>query len=211
MAGEWVQPLDVASVCAPSAADLAAAAKRSASSAPGPDGLPRAAWGGAGAAGADALERVSDAMLQLFGPPRAFLETLAVYLPMGEQAGDEDGAGQAPGDTRPIRLKKCDDKLTCAVWNFKMRRTTAKRAREAQRGFVVGRTITLNPVHLDAAGRIYGIYLHEALEAAVGLLVLSSCVPIAGTPQVAYGDRSASATARSPHLHGCPLQWELCL
>ncbi len=45
-ADNWVQPLGVAGICPPSAADLAAG--RSASSAPGPDGLPYAAWCGAG-------------------------------------------------------------------------------------------------------------------------------------------------------------------
>ncbi len=68
------------------------------------------AWCAAAADGAETLELVVDVLLKGFGPPSWFLESLAVYIPMGEQEGDDEGAVRSPGETRPIGLKNCDYK-----------------------------------------------------------------------------------------------------
>ena len=73
-AEKWVQPLDTSAVTPPSGADFGACALRTRASAPGPDGLPYAAWGYAGAAAWESLEQAADLMLGGRSPPRWFMQ-----------------------------------------------------------------------------------------------------------------------------------------
>ncbi len=60
LVAERVGPLDCSGICQPLAADCEKRARLASASAPGPDGLPFAAWRATGSLGGASLELVSD-------------------------------------------------------------------------------------------------------------------------------------------------------
>ena len=145
---KWDQPL-----LAPGDEQIAGFLARPGHSAPGPDGLPYAAWAEAGLDAVVTLREVLRASSR--GDTYSDLnDQLAVFVP-------KDTEDAAPGvreacDTRPLSLNNADVKTVTAVANGPLKRALPSWAAEEQRGFIRGRNFLDNVVDVDSSMRIAG-------------------------------------------------------
>ena len=131
--------------------------KKAKPSAPGPDGLPYAAWLAAG-------EGAWSALIELwqwttFGRPLpdGFNKSLAVFPGKGKMEGDENGITRKPGDTRPISLMNTDSKVLAAITDRGISRVAQAVVTPLQCGFIKHRPIIDNVVDLDGAVRRFSM------------------------------------------------------
>lgn len=129
-----------------------------ANSAPGPDGLPYAAWQKGG-------EPAARVLLQLYRhmsgtgaapPPPSFGASVAVFLPKGDAATDEVASGRCDrmaSQKRPLALCKSDRKTIAAVANQPLRTRLPRSTPQMQCGFVRGRMTVTQIVGLEAVAR----------------------------------------------------------
>ena len=100
--------------------------KRAKASAPGPDGIPNAAWLASGSYGAAALHlamRVMDGMR----PPLGFNNSLGIFLPKG-----------TADDNTLSSLKNTDNKTIAAAINYAISCAITHWADSKQNGFICG-------------------------------------------------------------------------
>ena len=155
-ARQWCIPLDHDHICPPGTIEISKFLQRAPASAPGPDGLPYDAWRYAGLAGATTLAGLERHLRSGLRLGLDFSSSLAVFLPKGDCAGDDQEVIRSPSDVRPLGLKNIDNKTICAVWNHALRPQIARQACSLQRGFVAGRQLLENITDLDAEARVYG-------------------------------------------------------
>ncbi len=149
-----------------------------ASSAPGPDGLPYAAWAAAGASSGETFEQVSDVLLQWYWPPREILQSVGIFIPKGDSEQDCVEIVRAPGDTRSIGFKNTDNKVICSSRKYKLRRLTTERTCAVQRVFAPGRLLTQNAIDLDAAASFFfGCGVHRSVKALLAFWDFKSAFP----------------------------------
>ena len=86
--------------------------------APGPDGIPYAAWRLAGIPFMDILFEAYTAFIEGHSLPNKFNECLLVFIPKGEDIIDNNLVARSPGLTRPISLSNTDSKLFALVVYF---------------------------------------------------------------------------------------------
>ena len=149
-------PLDWSSASPPDIGAFAMAAACAAHSAPGPDGLPYAAWK---AVGLIAARTLFDASCDLSSgrPARENFNRGSVVFPPKNPTSQEFalGAHRAPKDTRPLSLKCSDNKIIASTLNGAIKTTIAAQLHAAQRGFLRGRQPAVNILLLDAIARCF--------------------------------------------------------
>jgi hypothetical protein len=123
--------------------------KKAKPSAPGPDGLPYAAWLAAG-------EGAWSALIELwqwttFGRPLpdGFNKSLAVFPGKGKTEGDENGITRKSRDARPISFMSADSKVLAAITDRGISRVAQAVVTPLQCGFIKHRPIIDNVVDLD--------------------------------------------------------------
>lgn len=152
------------SIPPPSAQDFERAAARASPTASGPDGVPYVVWAVPNC-GAGAL--LSDVFFELASgrrPPLWFNRSLGVFIPKGDDEGDDEGPVRAAGDTRPLSLRNSDSKVLASVVNHKVAGPAALAAHPSQRGFIRGRQLTANIVELDTHSRAASFLARRAQE-----------------------------------------------
>jgi hypothetical protein len=148
-------PLDLAGAELPSPDDIGFFLQHARYSAPGPDGVPYAAWKATGAHGTTTLHRVLCEMCSGRPLEDEFNASLGIYPAKGTQ--DDDSAWlvrRGAGDTRPLNLKNCDNKAIAGAVNGKLTPPIARWADEVQEGFVRGRQAVNNVCTIDAHARV---------------------------------------------------------
>jgi hypothetical protein len=150
----WARPLDLAGVCPPSAPDYIAVWDRCRNSAPGPDGIPFAAWRASGLFSAELLCEVEAKLRDGTAPPLWWNAAIWVFIPKGV---DPDAAPAdlvvEPEETRPLGLKDTSNKSVGSAWLWKLRGPQVAHACAAQRGFVPTRNFVQNVIELDVDSR----------------------------------------------------------
>ena len=155
-AKRWCRKFNDGFTTVPDTNDFVKFLRRAKRSAPGPDGLPYAAWRAAGHAAASTLCAVEQHLRSGLSMGLEFSESLTCFLPKGECDGDSIEIIRNPTDVRPLGLKNTDNKAICAVWSRLLRAQTAKQSCPIQRGFVSGRSLLANVPDLDCAARAHG-------------------------------------------------------
>ena len=129
--------------------------KRAKASAPGPDGIPYAAWFASGSYGTAALYLAMRVMMDGKKPPPGFNNSLGIFLPKG--TADDDTLGSVKRiaeNTRPLGLKTTDNKTIAAAINHTISGAIAHWADPQQNGFICGRQGLNNIIDIDARARI---------------------------------------------------------
>ena len=85
-----------------------------------------------------------------------------VFIPKGDEDGDDIECSREAADTRPISLKNGDCKTITSAWVHGLRPGLARSACSVQRGFVPGRDFTAGIILLDAWARRAGRTAHSA-------------------------------------------------
>ena len=124
------------------------------STAPGPDGLPYAAWAQAGPAAATTLWFMLGWHASGLQPPLVFNQSALVFPPKGTHEADEELVAREPENTRPISLKNTDSKTVTGMANWSAKGWVAKHMHPSQRGFTWKRQLLENVVEIDTCGRI---------------------------------------------------------
>ena len=154
-------PPPAAGVVEPQRADVDELLRHPKASAPGPDGVPYAAFAACAPVAAGVLWEVYEVLAVSEGSaaPRWFTESYLVLLPKGTSAADadaHDGAvRRAAKDTRPVQLSNTDSKLIASLANISLAQVAATTCGEHQRGFVTGRIIHDNAVTLQVMGEAF--------------------------------------------------------
>jgi hypothetical protein len=125
--------------------------------APGPDGLPYAAWRLAGVGIIDVLYESYEAFMNGASLPPGFNDCLMVFIPKGEEAGDRGTVARTPAATRPISLSNTVSKFFALAVNFPLAQIAQFTVHPRQRGFVAGRSITDNIIEIEGYGQSYAI------------------------------------------------------
>ena len=138
--------------------------------APGPDGIPFAAWKAAGPVGHRALAAMLRHALSGRDAHSTFNDSIIVFIPKGDEEDDIiNGAVRKPQDTRPFSLKNTDNKFICCLINYATKHILTAGISHLQRGFVPKRQLLANVVELDAMSHAYAI---AAPGSAIPMLVL---------------------------------------
>ena len=127
------------------------------SSSPGVDGIPYRAWLHAGPVAWQLLHQVAVWLCAGLGMMSNFNETLMIFIPKGEEPGDESGVVRGPLSTRPLGLKNSDVKCISGAIHKMTRGVFTQHASLMQNGFVHRRNFLNNIVDLDTAARIYSM------------------------------------------------------
>ena len=129
--------------------------KRAKASAPGPDGIPYAAWLASGSYGAAALHLAMRVMMNGTRHPLGFNNSLGIFLPKG--AADDDtlcSVKRTAENTRPLGLKNTDNKTIAAAINYTISGAITHWVDSQQNGFICGRQGLNNIIDIAARARI---------------------------------------------------------
>ena len=143
--------------------------------APGPDGIPYAAWR---LAGTDLMDVLYDAFVSFMNGdplPADFNECLLVFIPKGDEPGDRGTVARSPGMTRPISLSNTASKFFALAINRPLAQVAQVTVHPRQRGFVGGRSITDNIIEIEGFGQSYAIA--EAEDPAILLFDIRAAFP----------------------------------
>jgi len=139
--------------------------------APGPDGLPYAAWQHKHAA-PTLLE--ADIELRNGKPaPNGFNDSGCVFGAKGDDERDAVEVIRTAAKTRPLALKNCDNKMIMSANVKAVQPQYMSITHCAQNGFVPGRNFLHNVVDIDAAGRIYSTKYQGSSESIRNLVKTS--------------------------------------
>ena len=139
MLRNWATPWDWAEAAPPGINDYLQCMGRAVDSAPGPDGIPFAAWRSAGLCGAQTLHQVDTRLRQSLLMPTTFTEGICVYPPKGTEADDEtNGAARTPENTRPLTLRNCDAKVIASAWNHSLKKSLQNKPVHCKRDLCMG-------------------------------------------------------------------------
>jgi hypothetical protein len=125
--------------------------------APGPDGLPYAAWRCAGPAFSDILYEAYEAFMDGGALPDDFNECLLVFIPKGDEPGDRGTVARSPDLVRPISLSNTASKFFALAVNRPLAEVARVTVHPRQRGFVGGRSITDNVIEIEGFAQSYTI------------------------------------------------------
>ena len=129
--------------------------KHTKASAPGPDGIPYAAWLASGSYGAAALHLAMRVMMDGTRPLLGFNNSIGIFLPKG--TADEDtlsSVKRTAENTRPLGLKNTNNKTIAAAVNHAVAGAISQWADPQQNGFICGRQGLNNIIDIDARARI---------------------------------------------------------
>ena len=152
---QFLVPLNIVNLSCPTVEDFGHFLRKVAHSAPGPDGIPYAAWAAAGPRGHSLLRKLFFHQAAGRDFEASFNASLGEFC--GKGSKDDDTAETMkgrPDETRPLSLKNADNKTIAAIVNRKIARPLAEWANHCQEGFVVGRQGVNNIVKIDAKARI---------------------------------------------------------
>eukprot|EP00959_Pyramimonas_sp_CCMP1952_P104150 2177039-Pyramimonas_sp.AAC.1 len=105
--------------------------------APGPDGLPCAAWQQSSLS----EEILYELMLELlagFPPPVSLNDLLLIVAPKGREERDSTFVMRSPRNTRPLALKNTDVKIISSTCNHRIKGSIAAQAHKDQGGAHIG-------------------------------------------------------------------------
>jgi hypothetical protein len=143
---------------------LRKAVEHSNNSAPGPDGIPFAAWRKLGPLAIDTLFDAFRDMTSADGPERMaehypdFNASLLFFLPKKISGATEDGTVFYDADAvRPLNVTNADNRLLASAVRLFIEPFVAGRISSAQRGFIAGRSMLANLVDIDEAMAINAI------------------------------------------------------
>jgi hypothetical protein len=111
----WTLPLDFRSCVHPDCPLVARILRRLSDSGTGPDGIPYSAWVAAGADGVKTLLEFILFLMEGSSLPSWFGEMLQIAIPKGDECDALGHAYRKPSDTRPLALKKKNNKIPCAT------------------------------------------------------------------------------------------------
>jgi len=122
-------------------------------SAPGPDGIPYAAWRALPDSCLHALYGVYLDLLAGAVEPASLNEGLTTFIPKGSSSPHDSSEAvvRPAAATRPITLSNTDAKLLALALNAPLSKVAQPTVHPAQRGFVPGRNIADNILEMDAA------------------------------------------------------------
>ena len=149
--GEWSLKWRLEDSTPPCLDDIARCAKKAKKSAPGPDGLPYAAWREGGIEASKTLLGLTrDASSGLCHS--GLNDQSLVFLPKDVPGGSDDSSGPArePSDTRPLSLKNTDVKICTSAVNGRIKKKVKSVAHKDQRGFISGRQLLSNILLIDS-------------------------------------------------------------
>lgn len=155
-----VHPAEGHSIEPPTTTMIRATLRRLRDTAPGLDGLPYSSWRAGGREAAEALRRVISAAATSASFPQGFCDAVAVFLPKGSHASDDDATGRrdrVARDTRPLALLDTVTKTAMSVVNRPLAKLLVGWAPEQQQGFIAGRTTVRNILRLDTRCRILSL------------------------------------------------------
>lgn len=93
------------------------------------------------------------ALLKGMPVPRAFSETLLVFLPINEEPADSERVLPGLAKVRPLGLQNIDMKLLCGALHDKVSARISANAHASQRCFDRGRYLVANVLEMDTAAR----------------------------------------------------------
>ena len=143
--------------------------------APGPDGLPYAAWRVGGTVFMDILFDAYEAFLGGAPLPDGFNDCLLVFIPKGEDIHDQNIIARTPGLTRPISLSNTASKFFALAINRPLAMVARVSVHPRQRGFVGGRSLTDNIIEIEGYAQSYVIA--EATDPAILLFDIKAAFP----------------------------------
>ena len=123
----------------------------------GPDGIPYKVWQAARDSGIVTLLLLSRHLQGGHKVPDELNKQLAVFVAKGIAPDDACDCSRTPEYTRPLALKNTDIKTITAAANFEVKHILTSEGAPVQRGFIPGRNPSNNIVHIDAAGRCFGL------------------------------------------------------
>jgi hypothetical protein len=126
-------------------------------SAPGPDGIPFAAWRAAGLELYDVMFNAFDSFLGGDSLPHAFNTCNLAFIPKGEDLNDDIIVARAPSMTRPISLSNTDNKYFALAINRPLAEVAKLVVHPRQRGFVQGRSLIDNVLEVEGYAQSYTI------------------------------------------------------
>ena len=171
-------PLDFSDVTMPTKENFESMLRKIKHSAPGPDGLPYAAWKAAGSAGIDTLFLLLTHSLSGLPLHIEYNQSLTVFIPKGEE--DEDtptSVVRRAVDTRPLTLKNSDNKLIAGAVNYTHKHVLTRGICRIQRGFVQGRQMLANIIDLDTRAHCFGLASPSHLIPILVLFDFSAAFP----------------------------------
>ena len=166
--GEWGLKWRLEDSTPPCLDNIERCAKKAKKSAPGPDGLPYAAWREGGIEASKTLLGLTrDASSGLCHS--GLNDQSLVFLPKDVPGGSDDSSGLArePSDTRPLSLKNSDVKICTSAVNGRIKTKVKSVAHKDQRGFISGRQLLSNILLIDSKMRMHGLVPpvgHEAIH-----------------------------------------------
>ena len=148
----------------------------SASSAPGPDGIPYAAWNKA----SDQLrgpltQRIYNVINNDRNLPKNFDASKMTFIPKGETEGQSASISRQAQELRPLNLSNTDNKIIALILNEKLAELAQLIVSGQQRGFIKGRHIDDNILQLEAAAIVHS--LTNIKRAAMVLFDFSAAFP----------------------------------
>ena len=179
--------------------DVDRAVRLSGNSAPGPDGIPYAAWRALGPLGVSALFAAAEALTESSAVDRleqayhddhsnaghAFNVGLLVCIPKSSSGALADGTPYyAPANTRPLALVDTSNRLIANAARFRWEPLLAAWVSPVQQGFLPGRSMLRNVFDIDEAA------MTTALAHDDGALLLFDFS--AAFPSIAHGFLFAS-------------------
>ena len=151
-------PLEWSSCSPPTSAQFELILAKMPHSAPGPDGLPYAAWQAGGRASAVTLHKLLVHILDGGHVDKSFNESLTVFLPKGAEETDAPGhIVRNVADTRILSFKNTDNKLICSSMNYISKPVLSHGISYLQRGFIPGRQLICNVLDLDTYSHIHAM------------------------------------------------------
>ena len=155
--------------------DFITIAERCSDSTPGPDGIPYSAWVRADPRFVDCVHRAYEELLDGASLPDDFNDAHMVFLPKGEQDGDEHGIARLPESTRPLSLSNAVAKVIASALNASLSQCAARTVSPRQRGFVRGRHLLDNVIETEAAAVHFARFFGDS--AGIVLLDLAAAFP----------------------------------
>eukprot|EP00959_Pyramimonas_sp_CCMP1952_P093647 1959635-Pyramimonas_sp.AAC.1 len=151
--GKFGGQMDFSDIPPPTLAGMRARIQKLEDCAPGPDRLPYAAWRH-GPMAAELLDEYLWWMMEGNSPMSSFNAVLGIFIPKGEEEGDQGGAVRDVQSLRPLGLKNSENKILAGAVTRPFAVKMAEVSCTLQRGFTLGRQFGTNIIELDTYARI---------------------------------------------------------
>ena len=131
----------------PSVEEIAEILRHTRNSAPGPDGVPFAAYKATVDICAGLFSECLGDALAGDDLPDEMKESLLIFIPKCDDFGDHT---MKPGEVRPLSLGNTDAKVIASALNFGMSNIAQQIVHESQTGFLLGRSMSENILRVEA-------------------------------------------------------------